>query len=369
MDELPSALPRITTVALTIGGLSVAAFALGAARGIVGPVALAAVLVICVSPIKHALTRRGVPTGLATGAVIGSTFVLLALFVGSLVLALAQFGAMLPTYSQQFRELGVQLAADLARLGVGQEQLHAVVSGFDLGRILGIVTNVLGGATNLLVAFVIVFTMLLLMGQDATYLPSVLRTLGGSRPHLVAALTAYSGAVRRYMVATIVLGVVQGALNGLLLWMLGVPAAFLWAVLTFLCSFIPNVGFFIAIVPPLVFGLLVGGWQAVIVIIVGYSLINTVVQSIVQPRFVGGVVSLSQTLTFLSVLVWAVILGPIGAILAVPLTLLVRTLLIDAEPQLSARWRPLTGDVAAARAELRAARLAGKATKTERRGR
>lgn len=52
---------------------------------------------------------------------------------------------------------------------------------------------------------------------------------------------------------------------------------------------------------------------------------------------------LSETLTFVSVLFWAVLLGPVGAILAVPLTLLVRTILLDSDPSLS-WWRPLTGD-------------------------
>ena len=74
--------------------------------------------------------------------------------------------------------------------------------------------------------------------------------------------------------------IVLGLLFGLLA--LGVPAALLWAILAFLCSFIPNVGYFIAIVPPLVFGYLTGGWGTVVAIIVVYGIINAVVQSIVR---------------------------------------------------------------------------------------
>ncbi|TPW68314.1 AI-2E family transporter, partial [Schumannella sp. 10F1B-5-1] len=68
--------------------------------------------------------------------------------------------------------------------------------------------------------------------------------------------------------------------------------------LSFLCSFIPNIGYFIAIIPPIVFGALVGGWPTVIWVIVIYGVINAVVQSIVQPVVVGNAVLLNQTITF-----------------------------------------------------------------------
>lgn len=69
-----------------------------------------------------------------------------------------------------------------------------------------------------------------------------------------------------------------------------------------------------------------------IAIIVIYGIVNAVVQSVVQPKVVGNAVALSQTLTFFSVLLWAVVLGAIGAILAIPLTLLFRAILVDSDP-------------------------------------
>jgi AI-2 transport protein TqsA len=137
-------------------------------------------------------------------------------------------------------------------------------------------------------------------------------------------------------------------LNALALWILGVPAALLWGVLAFLCSFIPNVGYFIALIPPLVFGFLVGGWPTALAVIVVYGVINGVVQSVIQPRVVGNAVSLSQTITFFSVLFWAAVLGPIGAILAIPITLLLKTLLVDADPDANL-WRPVFGPTAETR--------------------
>lgn len=172
-------------------------------------------------------------------------------------------------------------------------------------------------------------------------------------------MTDYASHVRRYMVVTTVLGVIQGALNTIALSIMQVPAALLWGLLSFLCSFIPNIGYFFAIAPPIVFGFLVGGWPVVIAIIIVYGVINAVVQSIIQPRVVGHAVSLSQTITFFSVLFWAVIIGPIGAILAIPLTLLTKTFLIDANPE-AHWWRPALGPTNETRTIMKSESLASK---------
>jgi predicted PurR-regulated permease PerM len=223
------------------------------------------------------------------------------------------------------------------------------VSTIDPSNVAALVAGAVGGVFSITGALVIVFTMMILMPADAVYIPTVLRQLHTRRPHLVAALREYASNVRRYMVVTTLLGVAQGALNALALWILNVPAALLWGLLAFLFSFIPNVGYFFAIVPPLVFGFLVGGWPTVIAIIIVYGLINGVVQSIIQPRVVGQAVSLSQTITFFSVLFWAIVIGPIGAILAIALTLLGKVLLIDSDPD-ARFWRPALGPTQETRA-------------------
>jgi predicted PurR-regulated permease PerM len=73
-----------------------------------------------------------------------------------------------------------------------------------------------------------------------------------------------------------------------------------------------------------------------ILVIVAYSVINVVIQSLIQPKFVGDTVGLSATLTFLSLVFWSYVLGPLGALLAVPLSLFTKALLVDADP--SSGW-------------------------------
>jgi predicted PurR-regulated permease PerM len=106
--------------------------------------------------------------------------------------------------------------------------------------------------------------------------------------------------------------------------------------LAFVTNYIPNVGFIVGLVPPALLALLEGGPQLMIGVIAAYSVINFVIQSIIQPKFVADAVNLSLTLTFLSLVFWSFVVGPLGAVLAIPLTLLAKALLLDVDP--STRW-------------------------------
>ena len=114
------------------------------------------------------------------------------------------------------------------------------------------------------------------------------------------------------------------------------PLPLLWGLFSFLTNFIPNIGFIIGLIPPALLALLDCGVQKMIAVILVYCILNVTIQTFIQPRFVGDAVGLSPAVTFLSVAVWTVVLGPIGALLAVPMSLLARALLIDADPR--AEW-------------------------------
>ncbi|MEC5190855.1 MULTISPECIES: AI-2E family transporter [unclassified Arthrobacter] len=336
-------LPRSAIILVALAGASVAAFGIAAMRGIFTPVFFAFVLTLCVHPLRRWMQGRGVPRGIATGTTVAAVFALLTGFAAILVASLAQFSALLPQFGPQMAQLGASIAGLLETAGFGRDQTQAVVDGLTPVRIVGFLGGLLGNVVSLVGSLVIILTMLILMAVDGSRIPALLTHLQFHRPVLVAAFNDFAGGVRRYMIATTVLGVAQGLFNWLVLVTLQVPGALLWGLLSFICSFIPNIGYFIAIVPPLFFGFLTGGWPTVLAVIVIYGGINTIIQSIIQPKYVGNAVALSETITFLSVLFWAVILGPAGAILAVPLTLLVRTILLDSDPSVS-WWRPMTGD-------------------------
>jgi predicted PurR-regulated permease PerM len=124
--------------------------------------------------------------------------------------------------------------------------------------------------------------------------------------------------------------------TGFLHFFTPIPDPLLWGILAFITNYIPNVGFVVGLVPPAVLGLLEGGPGLMLLVIVVYSVLNAIIQSVIQPRVVGEVVGLSGTVTFVSLVFWAWVLGAVGALFAVPLTLLAKALLVDIDPR--AAW-------------------------------
>ncbi|PUB20209.1 putative PurR-regulated permease PerM [Promicromonospora sp. AC04] len=357
---------RTAYIMVGLGGAVVAAFGLAAIGEIFVWSFFALVLTICAYPLRARLEGYGLKRGVATFGVVFAVVLLLAAFFGALFVSFAQFLTLLPQYTDELRSWASDVGAWLTSIGLGQQQADEVSSWFDPDQVLGFIGGIVGSASGFVTAAVILLTMVMLMGMDSSFARPLVRGLYPSRPRLAIAGIAYTTGVRRYMVVTTLLGVAQGVVDWIALTLLGVPGAALWGLLAFLCSFIPNIGYFIAIVPPIVFGALVGGWPLVIAVIVVYGIVNAVIQSLVQPRVVGNAVQLSQSLTFFSVLFWAVVLGPMGAVLAIPLTLLVRMLLVDSNPGMT--WvRPALGDIDAARKIMEVEDAAAKAERRSRR--
>lgn len=367
-EKPPSSAPgshRNAFILVSLGGAVLVGFGLAGLAGIVAPVFLALILTICVHPLRLWLEKHGVSRGLASGSVIIAVILLLAGFAYAFLLAFGQFSQLLPQFADQMKSFGQAVVAWLNSIGISSKELSTVASDFEPASLVGFVGSVIGDLAGLTGALVILLTIAMLLGMDAGYFSTILAQVGRTHALVVSSMSNYASNVRRYMVWTTLLGVLQGFINFIALVILGVPGAFIWAVLAFLCSFIPNIGYFIAIIPPIIFGALVGGWPTVIAVIVVYGVINAVVQSLIQPRVVGNAVSLSQTITFFSVLLWAVILGPIGAILAIPLTLLVRLMLVDTNP--SVTWvGPLLGELTETKAIMAAEDAKSKAARKSR---
>lgn len=359
---------RAAFVLLALGGAALTAFGIAAISSLVASVFFGLVLTICVYPVRRWLEARGVPRGLATIAILVAVVALLGAFVTVLIISVGQFLTLLPQYTPQLEGWLAAVAAWLEGFGIGADQVAAILSSFQPTELIAWLGGIAGSAAGLLSWAVVLLTVLILMAADSAYASTITAGIAARRPAVGAALVRFGSGVRRYMVVTTGLGLAQGLVNWAALAVMGIPGAALWGLLSFLCSFIPNIGYFIALVPPIVFGALTGGWPVVIAVIVVYGVFNAVIQSIVQPKVVGSAVSLSQTITFVSVLFWAVVLGPMGAILAVPLTLLVRMILVDSDPR-TAWIRPALGEVDEARREMRAADAAAQHTRRERRGR
>lgn len=115
----------------------------------------------------------------------------------------------------------------------------------------------------------------------------------------------------------------------ILMWILGVDFAVLWGVFSFLFNFVPNIGFYIALLPPLMIALLTLGWVKALILAIGYTLINNFFDIAIAPHYLGKGLDLSVIVTFLAVILWTWIFGPIGAFMALPLTVMVKKPILE----------------------------------------
>ncbi|WP_223309093.1 AI-2E family transporter [Gordonia hankookensis] len=329
-------MPRGTIVLLSITGLIVTVGGMKVVSGLVGPVFLALMLTVAVQPIPAWLRRKGCPAWLAFMATLLAVYGILLVLFGSLVFSIARLATILPEYSDKFQHLLDNFQKFLTDHGVSQEQVHNMISHIDPGKAIGYIGDVLESTLSVASALILVITVLLFMAADAISFDKRIAVLRGQRADIAMAFSSFARGTRSYLLVSTVFGLIVAVLDTGALWLLGVPLPILWGLLSFITNYIPNIGFVIGVIPPALLALLDGGVGQMLLVIVVYSAINIVIQSVIQPKFVGDAVGLSTTLTFLSLVFWAWVIGPLGAILAVPLTLMSKALLIDIDP--STRW-------------------------------
>jgi AI-2 transport protein TqsA len=310
---------------------------------LVGPVFLALMLTVTVSPFTGWLRRRGAPVWLAATATILTVYLGLFALGGALAVSVGRLIDLLPEYQDKFAQLRDDVVAGLSGLGIDVEQLRAAVAGVEPGSVAGFVEALFGGLAGALGNSVFLLAVLLFMCLDVVNFPARLAAVLPERPQVVRALESFAVGTRRYLLVTTVFGLIVAAFDTALLWWLGIPLPLLWGLVSFITNYIPNIGFVIGVIPPALLGLLQGGPQLMLWVIVLYCVVNFIIQEIIQPKIIGDAVGLSVTVTFLSLVFWGWVLGPLGALLAVPLTLLAKGMLVDVDP--STRWlNRLLGD-------------------------
>lgn len=334
--ETGPVLPRVVVVLV---GLAAGFLVIAGLRGlaeVVGPIFLAFVLVIATQPMRIAAERHGIPGW------VGSTVAIVTIYAGlvgltlAMTVAVARFATLLPDYEAEANDLLDSVVSWLASQGVGEDQIQQLVGGLDLGRFVELAGSLASGLLGVLSSLFLVITLVLFMVADSARFTANLHRLPVAHRPLTDALTSFGMATRRYLVVSTVFGLVVAVFDTIALAWLGVPVAVLWGLLAFITNYIPNVGFVIGVIPPAVIGLLEGGPRLMIYVLLVYSVLNVVIQSVIQPKIVGDAVGLSSTITMVSLVFWAYTLGAMGALLAVPLTLFAKALLVDADP--GSRW-------------------------------
>jgi len=289
------------------------------AAPILGPVLIALIITIAWSPGSDWLRRRGWRPSVAalTGIVIGVAVIVL--FVALVWTSLLRLQDKLPGYQPRIEALQQLITAKVSDLPFDTKPIF---SG-DVLRPAGIVQYALKIIRNLTQTAGNLFLLVLLMAfmmLEAIRFPAKLQTALSSS-EAMERFTKFGESIRSYVVINATFGLIAAVIDIILLLVLGVDFAFLWGVFSFLLSFVPNIGFVIALLPPALLALVEYGFTRAMIVVAGYWIINFVVDNVFKPRFVGESIGLSPLVVVMSLLFWGWLLGPMGALVAVPLSI------------------------------------------------
>jgi AI-2 transport protein TqsA len=343
---------RALMIAVTLAGLAYALMFFRGLQDIVAPVFLALNFYIVVYPVQRALTRIKVPRAL--GACISVVLVLCMIFAffGLTAWSVAELVILIPSYSNELVATYQSTLALLSDIGVTSSVIQQQLSAFDVRSVLDAVYPLLTNLSSVAGLLTTVIMAVFFVAMDSMGIDKRMAMLLDVKPSLSASIGDFASGVRRYWVVATVFGLIVAFLDVIALAIIDVPLIWVWGVLAFLTNYIPNIGFVIGLIPPALLALVDSGWQSALWVVIAYSVLNFVIQAIIQPKFTGESVGVTPLISFLSLLFWVWVLGWLGALLALPATLLIKALLVDADPR--ARWVNilLASDPRTGRAEL-----------------
>ncbi|WP_349828365.1 AI-2E family transporter [Brevibacterium litoralis] len=328
--------PRFLVVVLGLAGLAFAVQFVSGIQAIIAPVFLALNLVIVAYPLQKRLVAVRVPRFVAAMLTVVIVLLVIFGFFAITVWCLAELVLVMPNYTDELTVIWNDLLAWIVSWGISPDYIADQLVNFDFASLTGVATSVLSNASSVLGLITLAAMAVFFIAIDSMSFTRRVALTRVVRPEFSAAMLDFADGVRRYWVVATVFGLIVAALDVLALMIIGVPLLWVWGVLAFLTNYIPNIGFIIGLVPPALIALIDGGWWDAMWVVIAYCVLNFVIQSIIQPKFTGESVGVTPFMSFLSLFFWTWVLGPLGALLALPSTLLVKAFLVDADPR--ARW-------------------------------
>jgi AI-2 transport protein TqsA len=315
---------------IVAGALALVVGLLKLAASILAPLLLAVFIAIVATPGLRWMRRFGMPKW---GALAIITFVFLD--VGSL-LALVTTGALegfkdsIPTYHERFMLLSEQFGGWVEHVGVSGSR-DAIPDLFDPAKLMIVVRLLLSNASGIFATGLLVLLAVIFILLEAPSLPAKLQTAFHPTPEGEARLRRLLVSINRYMLIKTLTSLGTAFCIWVLLRVLGIDFAALWAVLAFFLNFVPVVGNILMMIPPVLLALVQKDLGTALLVAAGYLVINTVIGNVLEPRIMGRGLGISTLAVFVALLFWGWLFGIVGMFLAVPLTTAL-IIALDASP-------------------------------------
>ena len=302
-------------IVIMLGMLVIILTGIRFAADIIVPFVLAIFLAVVINPLVQLMVRCRVPRVLAISLLVGVIVLLAVVLLASLGTSLNELARTLPQYRNYLYEPMQTVAPWLQRFGftVSVVELNKYI---DPNAVMTLVTGLLTQLSNAMSSIFLLLLTVVFMLLEVPQLPAKLQQLMSRPVEGMGAIQRALDSVSHYLV------------TGLVVWgmlvLLDVRFAFMWGLLAFALNYIPNIGSVLAAIPPILQVLVFGGLYEALVVLAGYLVINLVFGNILEPRIMGRGLGLSTLVVFLSLIFWGWLLGPVGMLLSVPLTIIVK---------------------------------------------
>ncbi|WP_228517478.1 AI-2E family transporter [Aliidiomarina indica] len=342
MTDQPTMLSPVSKIILVAAAIIIILAGIKAASVIVVPFLLALFISIIFQPVILWFQHKGLPPYVAIFAIL--LVILIAGFglAGLIMQSVNDFTVKLPEYREKLTAQFSELTHIAGMLNINLDS-SLLEQHLDPSRLMSMAVNILSSLGNMLTNIVLILLIVAFMLGETALMP---RKIGLAFPHPEKQMQRMSTmllSINKYLALKTMLSLVTGLLVGIGLWLLGVDHFILWAVVAFLFNYIPNIGSILAAIPAVIMALVQFSPIMAGAVVVLYLVINVSIGNVIEPRVMGRGLGLSTLIVFLSLLFWGWLLGPVGMLLSVPLTMMVK---IGFEENPGTRWLAilLSGD-------------------------
>ncbi|MFQ3197591.1 MAG: AI-2 transport protein TqsA [Paraglaciecola sp.] len=321
-------------VLLILASLVVVLAGIKSASSIVVPFLLSVFIAMACSPIISWANKYKIPKVVSVILVIVLIVVFGFMLAGLVGQSMTDFSENVPQYRQQLQE---QFSWGIKQFEAFNIHINSaqMLSYFDPGVAMNMATNLLTSLGSVLTNFLLILLIVVFMLFEAESFPRKIHIALDDPDMKMRQVDKFLASVKNYLVIKTLVSLATGLIIALWLYVLGVDYVLLWALLAFLLNYIPNIGSIIAAIPAVLLALVQLGPTVAGLSALGFVLTNTVMGNIVEPRFLGRGLGLSTLVVFLSLIFWGWLLGTVGMLLSVPLTMIVK---IALEANDDTRW-------------------------------
>jgi predicted PurR-regulated permease PerM len=317
---------RKTHILVILAALVIIVFGISQAQSVLVLLLISVFLAVLGTPAVLWLERKKVPNAAAVLLVIAGMIAVL-LVIGALVGAsIASFSASLPQYQSRLQEQLVVLKEFLANKGIAITD-KLLTDYVNPAAVMSFTAVLLAGLSSALSSIVLILLTVLFILLEVSGFKAKLRASPGDPEKFLPRFTTFVDQIQRYVVIKTIISLTTGVLVGVWMVILGVQYPVLWGFLAFLLNYVPNIGVVIAMIPAALFAAIQLGLGSAALVIVGYLAFNFIIGTALEPKIVGKGVGLSTLVVFLSLILWGTLLGLIGAVLCVPITMTLKFLL------------------------------------------